>query len=445
MSSFTIHLEHKLSKEEVDNMSTKKWKYKWEVPVVGMSNCKWMGTEECFLKEVNTNSDYGLKLKLYKHWLDVYKTSGGDDFHSSKERLFFSLCNSYWDILHCNKKPFYLKGREEDSSIMDAYIIHSLNHVLKTRDLVTKNDTKLAKHPERADNEILNGDSFLDHGFTRPKVLILLPLRRIALRVVQRLIQLTPSAYKVNVDHIDRFLKEFGTQEVEDDEDELSQQTLGNSKAKKSSKPSDFLELFGGKRDEEDHFMFGIKFTRKSIKLYSDFYSSVVIVASPVRLIAKISEAKTFKEKDVDYLSSIEVLIIDHADVIAMQNCMELMLCALDRVMYLDGCAKFYRQSIILGYYSNPDINALFNRHCSNYQGKVKLVCKYKGVLPKVILQVRQIYERFDVDSIADADDARFDYFVKKVFPKIKDSVQGGTMLFIRSIFLTAWGVHTTE
>ena len=67
---------------------------------------------------------------------------------------------------------------------------------------------------------------------------------------------------QVNVDHIDRFLKEFGTQEVEDDEDELSQQTQGNSKANKSSKPSDFLELFGGKRDEEDHFMFGIKFTR---------------------------------------------------------------------------------------------------------------------------------------------------------------------------------------
>ena len=47
-----------------------------------------------------------------------------------------------------------------------------LNHVLKTRDLVTKNDTKLAKHPESADNKILNGDSFLDHGFTRPKVVL---------------------------------------------------------------------------------------------------------------------------------------------------------------------------------------------------------------------------------------------------------------------------------
>ena len=47
-----------------------------------------------------------------------------------------------------------------------------LNHVLKTRDLVTKNDSKLAKHPESVDNEILNGDNFLDHGFTRPKVVL---------------------------------------------------------------------------------------------------------------------------------------------------------------------------------------------------------------------------------------------------------------------------------
>lgn len=37
-----------------------------------------------------------------------------------------SLGNSYRDILHCDKKPFYLKGQEEDSSILDAYIMHSV-------------------------------------------------------------------------------------------------------------------------------------------------------------------------------------------------------------------------------------------------------------------------------------------------------------------------------
>lgn len=36
------------------------------------------------------------------------------------------LGENYRDVLHCNKKPFYHKGRKEDSSIMDAYIMHSV-------------------------------------------------------------------------------------------------------------------------------------------------------------------------------------------------------------------------------------------------------------------------------------------------------------------------------
>ena len=54
--------------------------------------------------------------------------------------------------------------------------MHALNHIFRTRDLVTKNDSKVAKHQETVKEEILTGDSSLDHGFTRPKVLILLPL-----------------------------------------------------------------------------------------------------------------------------------------------------------------------------------------------------------------------------------------------------------------------------
>lgn len=117
---------------------------------------------------------------------------------------FLFLVDSYRDILHCNKKPFYLKGLEEDSSIMDAYIMHSvstcfcllflqllfhvlivnycsfiivilervvqLNHIFRTRDLVTKNDAKVSKNKENSKEEILIGGGFLDQGFTRPKV-----------------------------------------------------------------------------------------------------------------------------------------------------------------------------------------------------------------------------------------------------------------------------------
>ncbi|KAI9168766.1 hypothetical protein LWI28_001628 [Acer negundo] len=445
-SSFNEHFGYNLSEKEVDDLSKKKWKYEWEVPAVDMSNCKWTGTGECFLKDVDLNSDLGVKAKLYNHWLDIYKTSGGIDFHLSKQRWFFSLFNSYRDILHCNKKPFYLKGLEEDSSIMDAYLMHSLNHIFRNRDLVTKNDAKVAKNKENSKEDMLIGGAFLDQGFTRPKVLLLLPLRSVALNVVKRLIRLTPKAYKANVEHYDHFCAEFGTGEEEVEKDSNFDDT-GNLNPRKSSKPSDFQMLFGGNND--DDFMIGIKFTRRSIKLYNDFYTSDLIVASAVNINAKIGKAEKNKDSNVDYLSSIEVLIIDHADVISMQN-WSLLTTAVNqlnripskqsrtdvmriRPWYLEGYAKFYRQTINLSYYSNPDINAFFNHHCTNYQGKVKLICEYKGVLPKVLLQVRQIYERFNADSIANVDDARFEYFTKKVFPKIKDSIQGGIMLFISS------------
>jgi U3 small nucleolar RNA-associated protein 25 len=112
--------------------------------------------------------------------------------------LYFDTAgNSYLDILHSNKKPFYHCGSDEDSSAMDAYLMHSLNHIFKTRDLVKKNESKIAKHRETSEEEILSDDGFLDQGFTRPKVLILLPLRSIAFRVVKRLIQLTPESQRV--------------------------------------------------------------------------------------------------------------------------------------------------------------------------------------------------------------------------------------------------------
>uniref|UniRef100_A0A7N0VFN5 U3 small nucleolar RNA-associated protein 25 n=1 Tax=Kalanchoe fedtschenkoi TaxID=63787 RepID=A0A7N0VFN5_KALFE len=304
-----------------------------------------------------------------------------------------------------------------------------------------------AKHQGSATEDILSNERYLDHSFTRPKVLILLPLASIAFRVIRRLIQLTPPNQKVNLEHMDRFSNEFGAGIVEEEEEKTSSLQKCNDSNSKSSKPSDFRALFDG--NNNDHFMMGIKFTRKSIRLYSDFYSSDMIIASPLGLITKIGEAEDDKEKDVDYLSSIEILVIDHADVMAMQNWSHVK-SVVEKMnqmptkqhgtdvmrikqWYLDGLSKYYRQTIVLGFYLTPDMNALFNHQCFNYQGKVKLDCEYKGVLHKILLQVRQIYERFDVESILVVDDARFKYFTDKVFPKIRDTVQGGIMIFMSS------------
>ncbi|KAI4372628.1 hypothetical protein MLD38_010834 [Melastoma candidum] len=446
LSSFSSHMGHTLSNEEINEVSEKRQKYNWEVPDPDLPNCKWIGTRECLkIPDKNWIFESNLKPALFKHWLSTYKESGGHTFHASKERMLFSIFNSYRDVLNCNKKPFYLKGQREDSSTMNAYIMHSLNHIFKTRDLVTKNNSKLSKNQESTKEDLLhNNEMFLDQGFTRAKVLILLPLRSVAYRVVRRLIQLVPPSHKVNVEHMARFMEDFGGGADENEDPDKM-----NGPGQKSSKPSDFTALFNGNTD--DHFMIGIKFTRKSIKLYNDFYKSDMIVASPLGLITKIGEAEREKEKNVDYLSSIEVLIIDYADIIAMQNWAHVKTVVEQlnqlpskqlgtdvmrvRPWYLDGNARFYRQSIVLGHYLNPDMNALFNRNFVNYEGKVKLACEYKGVLSKVLLQVRQVYERFPADSIESADDARLQYFSEKVFPKIKDSTQGGVMLFTSSYF----------
>ncbi|XP_078166412.1 U3 small nucleolar RNA-associated protein [Carex rostrata] len=440
-SSFNNHLARSLTKEEADKLKDPKWKFKWEMPENDIPLSKWVGTGNPISKEPGTDMASSLKEKIYKHWMNIKRTSAPSDINSSRENFFFSLFSTYRDIMHCNKKPFYMKGGEEDSFIMDAYLLHTLNHVYRTRELVIKNDTKLNKL-EGGKEEVLASDAYVDQGFTRPKVLFLLPLRSIALRVVLRLIQLTPLTNKDNVEHLDRFTEEFGA--IDDEEkDKKDPSSQGHSK------PADFRALFGG--NNNDHFMLGIKFTKRTMKLYSDFYTSDIIVASPLGLVTKIGETEFDKEKDVDYLSSIEVLVIDHADVIVMQNWTHVntVFDHLNRTpskqhgtdimrirpWYLDGQAQFYRQTILLGSHLNPDINALFNRLCVSYQGKAKLNSEYKGVLPKILLQVQQIYERFNPSSIIDADDARLDYFCKKVFPKIRDSIEGGIMIFISSYF----------
>jgi len=374
------------------------------MPAVDIPRSKWVGTGEK-MQEGCDDHLHDVKGKLRDYWQHTLSN------HLNSRMSFFSLCNSYRDIMHCNKKPFYLKRNGVDSSTMDAYIMHALNHVHRTRDVVIRNDAKLRNDANR---DISDDNTYLDQGFTRPKVLFLLPFKNFARRIVKRLIQLSPLQRK---NAMGPFKKEFGESDDEMDVPEHS------------TKPADFDLLFSG--DIDDHFLFGIKLTKKSIKLYSNFYSSDIIVASPLALKRKIDGGEHGKEKDFDFLSSIEIVVVDHADVISMQNWAHLeavfeLLNHLPskehgtnvmriRPWYLDQHAQYYRQTILLSSYLTPEINALFNGLCFNYEGKIKMVTEHAGVLPKIQLEARQVYERFDASSIAEADDARFDYFCNKV------------------------------
>ncbi|KAM0834731.1 hypothetical protein ACQ4PT_063405 [Festuca glaucescens] len=129
--SFQRHVSHVLTNDQVTALLKQKNKYKWEMPAVDIPKSKWVGTGEN-MQGAPDDPFVDVKGKLRDHWQNTLS-----DNLNSRLR-FFSLCNSYRDIMHCNKKPFYLKGSKVDSSTMDAYIMHALSHVHRTRDVVIK-------------------------------------------------------------------------------------------------------------------------------------------------------------------------------------------------------------------------------------------------------------------------------------------------------------------
>ena len=78
-----------------------------------------------------------------------------------------------------------------------------------------------------------------------------------------------------------------------------------------------YLQTFAGNVD--DCFKIGIAVKKTSLKLYAKFYSSDIIVASPLGLRTVIGGEGDGK-RDYDFLSSLEIIVCDQTDVFLMQN-----------------------------------------------------------------------------------------------------------------------------
>ncbi|XP_065069024.1 U3 small nucleolar RNA-associated protein 25 homolog [Rhopilema esculentum] len=367
-----------------------------------------------------------VKDKLTERWHKVNQSE-------LKQGTFTELQNSLFNHINCYKDVFYSqRDFDNGEEIRKLYCLHAVNHILKTRSRILKSNAKIVQ--SQKDNT--ETPEFRDQGLARPKVLILVPFRDCALRIINLIIQLTlPTNEKAQVMNKKRFYDEF----KDTSQPENSQRYM----------PDDFKAMFNGNTD--DCFRIGITVMRRALKLFGDFYSSDIIVASPLGL-RMIIGGEGEKKREYDFLSSIEVLIVDQADVFLMQN-WEHVLDIFNhinlqpmqpretdfsrvRMWALNSWSKLYRQTLLFSSFITPELNSVFNKYCSNYAGKVRIkAASLPGTVRQVVLQIPQVFHRIDCQSLENEADKRFDYFIKKVLPELNNPLSRNTAIFIPSYF----------
>ena len=233
-------------------------------------------------------------------------------FVSARQACLFSALHRYADVCLLGREMPDSSQRSPKDPSLDALLLHVVNHVMKTSDLVKRGNE--AAKASKAGDGAEDAEPQRDQGFTRGKVLVLLPLRKFAFHFVRRLMRLVMLP---NFGH-KHFKSVPGGAQFLDEYGDGAEEELGAPSSKHmQGKPKDFRDTFSGNTD--DHFRLGVKLTKSSVKLYSDFYKSDIIVASPLGLVTLINDAERTQEKAFEFLSSIEVLCVDHADVLMMQ------------------------------------------------------------------------------------------------------------------------------
>jgi U3 small nucleolar RNA-associated protein 25 len=173
------------------------------------------------------------------------------DSYGETERLLLPYIFSYRDIL------FGARTVKNSENLRSLMAIHAVNHVFKTRDRILKHNSTLSS--QDFDGSV----SFRDQGFTRPKVLFVLPTRSACARVIDSIVSICKPEQQENRKRFDDEYVKSDSRVPED-------------------RPEDYKELLDG--NDDDMFRLGIKFTRKTVKFFSQFYSSDIILASPLGL-----------------------------------------------------------------------------------------------------------------------------------------------------------------
>ncbi|GAA6017310.1 hypothetical protein JCM10207_003690 [Rhodosporidiobolus poonsookiae] len=358
-------------------------------------------------------------LKLLEKLRTLNSKDGKDSTHSLS---WLRLLSTYRDV-HYPK----LELGEKHDEIRQAASLHAMNHVLKTRSRILKNNDYLARQALAPSSSTPRNTA--DQSFTRPKVLILCPFRASALKWMSHLLSFPPPSCSA-IESYPRFVGEYS----------LPEGAVDKLAERPEDYPTDHVETFAGNID--DAFRVGVKVTRKTVKVYSEFYQADVILASPLGLRTAIE-----KDGDADFLSSIEILVVDQMDVLGMQNWEHVQFvmhrlnlmpesdhgCDFSRVKpwYLDGKSAHLRQSLLLSRFDTPEQRSLFSTSLLNRAGKLRAVPAHEGVLDRVPKGVRQVWQRFESRDVWGEEDARWEWFKTKTLPTLLRSAVSSTQTLV--------------
>jgi len=399
--------------------------------------------------------------------------------------LFYKYLDSYKDI------QVNWNNLEIRTQLMKIYLFHILNHILKRKEEIELNDNidKLINNTVVTDNQKLNKELFRSHeteflseyytkhvnpktklddsysnkdfityhkeikekyenitdkdeinikdqGFTSPKVLILVPYKKHARIILEEIINI-----------------------------------FSNNNWKGITNKKKFKDEYSEFDSNDDCFRMGINisFFENKMKLYSPFDESDIILASPLglKLAAPSENDKTFKNNKVyDFLSSIEIFLMDFSEVFIYQNMEHLNeilsflnkppknnqnIVDINRIKenYANNYGEYLRQNIIISHFKCLDIDVSINEVCKNINGKILFDGPYENQPELIKKEFSEKYNymnsknyeiRYEFKILRDLKgeddfDEKFNYFTKNIWQNLYESFEKHTIIFISSTF----------
>lgn len=306
-----------------------------------------------------------------RRYLPLLKDSPHENIEEAKSDLknfpeFFRQLNSYADVL------FPSHEAKNSRAVRISYSLHIVNHVLKAREEVLASNAAIQKLQKKTgDFHALPDDpsSVRDQGFSRLRAVILCPFKSVCHEVATLIAESCPNATQVLESA--KFEKHFAEPPADFANRLLLGEVLPPTAAADNKPPlTDLQHLFSGNNDDKFHL--GITVARKAVKLFTPPNSSDVLIASPLALKLLVDE------RGGDFLSSVEVLVLDRTDVMQMQNFEHVVDClkTLNRkpekipescdITRLRSCftrneSRFLRQTVVTSCGMSGDLGALLS------------------------------------------------------------------------------------